>query len=407
MHSAVSSGTGPLQLLSFTHDASSDAIRLAAEQMGYTAIALHGGTVVEATAYLAQHPSPQALLVELTSQEQAAAQLDALADLLQPTTRVIVCGTIDSVRFYHWLLDIGIHEYLLQPFTETELVQALRAESPPVAHTDATAPAPKMIALIGARGGVGTTTLAVTAASMLARRGGAQTALFDADSYFGAVALTLDIEAGRGLRDALEKPERVDALFLERVMAAPLPRLSVLSAEEPLQDILHPHEAAGETILAALRSRFGFVVVDLPRQMNPLTRHVLAHADHVLVVADPQLGSLRDALRLKDYLVDGLKRPAPMLLLNRIGMVAKHALSVQDFTRHYGQAPALQLPYLTDIIAAGADGTLLLSHPKLSAALAPFEALIGTLSGLAAEDTTSAAAGRSLLARFTTREKRA
>jgi pilus assembly protein CpaE len=241
---------------------------------------------------------------------------------------------------------------------------------------------------------------------MLAKTQGLDTALFDLDSYFGAAALTLDIEAGRGLRDALEKPERVDGLFLERVMAKPFAGLSVLSGEEPLQEILHPHPTAGETILAALRHRFQAVVVDLPRQMNPLTRHVLAHADHVIIVAEPQLGPLRDALRLKDYVVDGLQRPAPLLLLNRVGMVAKHELAVKDFAKHYGSAPALQLPYLPEMVAAGADGKLPIANAKLAAALSPLAELLQTLTGAAKLETEAAKPG-SLFAKFKAKERRA
>ncbi len=377
------SGTlGKIQLLAFTHDASSDAIRIAAEQLKFTDIALHTGTIIEATAHLAKHASPAALLVEITSAESAAEQLDALADVLNPNTKVIVCGKIDSMRFYHWLMEIGIHEYLLEPFTETELVQALKAETDAAQKAKDTAPSvQKLIAVIGARGGVGTTTIAVNLAASIARDCGTESALFDLDAYFGSVALTLDIEPGRGLRDALEKPDRVDGLFLDRVMVKPFAGLSVLSGEEPLAETINAQPSAGETILASMRSKFPVIVVDMPRQMTPLSRAILAQADHVIIVAEPHLAALRDALRIKDYLIESLKRPAPLMVLNRVGMVVKHELPIKDFVKHYGHSPTIQLGYMVEAIAATADGTLLADNPKVKAALAPLRTLAARLVG--------------------------
>lgn len=396
------SGTlGHLQLLSFTHDASSDAIRQAADALKLTQVEVRDGTVVDAAVYLSQHASPAVLMVEVTSVDHASAQLDALADVLHPSTKVIVCGTIDSMRFYQWLMEIGIHEYLLAPFTESALAQAIVTPIASEASVDKpTENTPKLVALIGARGGVGTSSIAVNLAWLLASTHQRKTALFDLDPYFGSVALNLDIEPSRGLRDALEKPDRVDALFLERVMLKPHPNLSVLSSEEALHETIATQPQAGEAMLQALRSKFEMILVDLPRQMTPLTRTVLAQADLVLNVAEPQLSSLRDALRLKDYLVETLKRPAPKLLLNRIGMNSKHELSLKEFTKHYGAAPDVEVPYASEWVAATADGTLLADKPKPPAAFVPLAAFAASVNGDDEGTAVPAAAGKSLLMRW-------
>lgn len=230
---------GALELLTFTAARNSEAVELAIAQLGFSRIEIHAGGVIEASAYLAQHASPEALLVEITSTDNAAAQLDALAEVLHPMTRVIVCGTIDSVRFYHWLLEIGIHEYLLEPFSEQQLATALKKSSKARVDPTAEASADKprsLIAVIGARGGVGTTSIAVNMAGIFVQARQLPTALFDLDPYFGSVALNLDMEPGRGIRDAFEKPDRVDGLFLERVMVKPFANLALFAAEEPLAD---------------------------------------------------------------------------------------------------------------------------------------------------------------------------
>ncbi len=393
-----------MQLMAFTDAASSDTVKAVAAEMGLLRTHVAEGSVVQATEYLKQHASPEILLVAIQSADTAPLQLDALADVVNPHTKVLVTGTVDSIRFYQWLKDLGIEHYLLQPFSVGELKQAMVKGA--AKKTEAEAPtggAPKkIIAVMGARGGVGTTMIATNLGAIFAREHQLPTALIDLDPYFGSVALSMDLEPARGLRDAFEKPDRVDSLFLERVMVKPFNHLSVFGAEEPLVDPIVTQPNAGEMIFGALREKFQVMVVDVPRQMSPLTRYVLAQADHTILVAEAQITSLRDSLRIKDYLVDHLKRPAPMLLLNRVGLSAGNELSAKEFAKNFGHDITAQLPYLQEAIAATAQGELLSHTPKLNAALSPLRKIAHGVVGTAKTKETkpAAPAGGSLFARL-------
>ena len=361
------------------------------------------GTVQEATAYLKQHASPEILIVEIGTAEDAAAQLDMLANVVNPHTKVLATGKVDSIRFYQWLSDLGIDGYLLQPFAAAELKQAIAkgAIKKPESGSNQESTLHKVVAVVGARGGVGTTMLATNLAAIFARDHQLATAIIDLDPYFGSVALSLDLEAGRGLRDAFEKPDRVDALFLERVMVKPFPLLSALGAEEPLVDTVQTQPNAGEMILAALREKFQMIVVDVPRQMNSLTRFMLTQADHVIIVAEPQITSLRDSLRLHDYLVEHMKRPLPMLLLNRVGLSASNELSSKEFIKNYGHEIAAQLPFLHEAIAATGEGALMSNIAKLSPLLTPLRKIAKTIIGDTATDSEKTkTGGTSLMGRL-------
>lgn len=398
------SGTlGHVQLMLFASASNADAARTAAKELGFNHVVIEAGNVTNAAQYLAQNASPEILIVEIGTADEAPAQLDALADMVNPHTKVLATGTVDSIRFYQWLSDLGIDGYLLQPFTASELKQAIAKGSIKKLDTAETKDATpkKIIAVMGARGGVGTTMVATNLAAIFARDHEVSTALADLDPYFGSVALALDLEAGRGLRDALEKPDRVDGLFLERVMVKPLANLGILSAEEPLMDTINAQGNAGEMIFAALREKFTLMVVDLPRQMNPLTRYVLAQADHIVIVAEPQITSLRDTLRIKDYVVDTLKRTAPMVVLNRVGLSAANELSAKEFAKNYGHDVSAQLHFMQDAVAATAQGDLLNSTPKLNALLAPLRSIAKNIMGADEEEAKPAAqGGGSLLARL-------
>ncbi len=374
---------GTVQLMLYANAASGEAARVAAKELGFTQTRIEVGNVAAATEYLSANASPEILIVEIGNQDEAPAQLDKLADVVNPHTKVLATGNVDSIRFYQWLSDLGIEGYLLQPFTAEELKQAIAKGSikkTPGAQEAAAEGAKKVIAVIGARGGVGTTLVATNLAAIFARDSGIATAIVDLDPYFGCVALSVDLEPGRGLRDAFEKPDRVDALFLERVMVKPFANLSVLSAEEPLMDTVNIQPNSGEMMFAALKEKFAMMVVDVPRQMNPLTRHVLANADHVILVAEPQITSLRDSLRLKDYIVENLKRPAPMVLLNRVGLSATNELSVKEFSKNYGHEVTTHCNFVHEVVAATAEGELL-AGAKVNGVLQPLQALARELQG--------------------------
>jgi pilus assembly protein CpaE len=403
MTRAPASGTlGMVQLMVFANAASGDAAREVARELAFTQLSVQTGTVVEAAAHLAMHPSPEILLIEIGDADTAPAQLDALADMVNPLTKVIATGTTDSVRFYQWLSDLGIDGYLLQPFTAAELKTAIAKGSIKKAETaasEASKHPAQLICLIGARGGVGTTTLSVNLAALYAGEFALPTALIDIDAHFGCEALALDLMPGRGLRDALEKPDRVDALFLERVMMKPRPNLSVLSAEEPLNETISMQANAGEMILGALREKFRVIVVDMPRQMNLMTRHLLSEADHLLIVAEPHITSMRDCLRIKDLAVEQWKCSSVQVILNRIGLVKAHELSIKDFHKSYGGESALQLPYVPEVVGATALGELLANTGKTAAlysSLKEYAQQLLALEGASEPEATST----SMLARM-------
>lgn len=401
-----SGSLGTTQLMAFVGAGHAEAVRAATSALGLAKLVVESGDVTQAASYLKEHPSPEILLVEVGSVEAAPAQLDALADVVNPTTKVIVTGNSDSYRFYHWLMELGIHEYVLQPFTPEQLQRAIQ-KGAVKKEQGAQARGPnmhKLIGVMGARGGVGTSTIATNLAALIAREQQQPTALIDLDFYFGSIALGFDLEPVRGMRDALEKPDRVDAMFLERVMVKPFQPLSILAAEEPLHDTIHAQPNAGEMIFGALKEKFAVIVVDIPRQINPLTRYALAHADQMLLVTEPQLVDFRDALRIKDYLTEQLKRPAPFVVMNRVGLAGKEELPMSEFKKHYGAAAGIKIPYMPEAFTASTQGELLIDYPKLKGALAPLHKLAAQIAG--AETDADAVEkekkpSASLLARFT------
>ena len=264
-------------------------------------------------------------------------------------------------------MDIGIANYLLQPFTMSALQaiydKALTPTTSSVLVGDAKKEA-KVISIIGTRGGVGSTMLAVNLSWILAKQHKQKVALLDLDPQVGTVAMALDLEPGRGMRDALEKPDRIDSLFMDRVMVRYDDNLSILSAEEPLEEMIISSEAASEALIRETRKKFSHVIIDVPRQMSPFTRHVLKTSDTVIVLTETTVPGLRDALRLSDYFKDHLKIRQPLFVANREGVAGKHHMSKSDFEKSLGAEISYVIPFVMDVYGATNTGEALLESSK-------------------------------------------
>ena len=136
-----------------------------------------------------------------------------------------------------------------------------------------------MIVFVGSRGGVGTTTTAVSCAWLLAEERGERIALVDLDLHFGTIALKLDTDPGSGLCEALEQPSRIDSLFIERAMVKVTDNLRVLAAEASAAQHLIVDAGAVDMLLYELRRKFARIVVDLPRGATPIQRVVLGRGE--------------------------------------------------------------------------------------------------------------------------------
>ena len=194
----------------------------------------------------------------------------------------------------------------------------------------------QVVAFIGSRGGVGTTTTAVACAWLLAEQHQAPTMLLDLDLHFGTVALKLDIEPGSGLCEALEQPSRIDALFVDRATVKVTDRLRVLAAEASVAETLIVDAGAIDVLLYELHRKFAWVVVDLPRWVTPTQRVVLGAANRVVVVCERSLDGLRDTIRLQTFLRE--HAPQCQVLLIDSGAAAERAgIGKAEFEKAVGK----------------------------------------------------------------------
>ena len=369
--------------------------RLAAQLGWRDAVIGQGGIAAAAQAIDAAAP-PGLLVIDISDNDDPLGAMDALAEICPPATRVVTVGTSNDIMLYRRLLAMGVVDYLHKPVAADALHEALLQASRPVERI-AAAPATRaarVIAFIGARGGVGTTTLATAIGWCLGEEQQQRVALLDLDLQFGNVALGLDLEPGRGLREALEHPERIDGLFVSGAMTG-TPRLRVLAAEEPLDD--HPllDPSSVDPLLAALNDDFDCVIVDVPRALDGMARRLLARADATVIVGDFSLAAMRDTHRL--IVLTAVLRPgvAPIVLVNRAGALARGEIDHAAFEKGIGRKIDCVIPYdAKAAVAMAQHGKPLPAVAQSSKAAAALRRLAVTLSG------NEAAKPRSLLKRW-------
>ncbi len=366
--------------LAFTNDSESAAVlKQFALKQGWGEAVILQGDIDTASAFLKTNASPKVLCVDIPSAEAAPAALDRLADVCDPGIKVIVSGKINEYSFYCWLVEVGISNYLLKPFTPAALETAYgkSVEVPAAAHAPAAEVKKdgKIISVFGSRGGVGASTIAVNLAWLLAHKLEQKTALLDFDPQLGTAALALDLEPGRGLREALEKPDRIDGLFMDRVMVRLDDQLSILSTEESLEENVAASAAAAEALFKQTRPKFSHVVVDLPRTLSPYTRYALGHSDHIICVTEYTIMGLRESLRYLEYCRDVLKVPLPIFVGSRVGMAGKHQMPQPEFEKGLGQKVAYNIPFILDAHAAATAGELLVETTKNAPAIKALHSL--------------------------------
>jgi pilus assembly protein CpaE len=260
--------------------------------------AIEGGLDI-ALAQLQAGYRPVMLLLDITGSTTPVADVTAAVAAGGAGLRVIAVGEVNDVHLFRELIAAGAGDYLVKPLNPYALGVALADGVRPLTPVAGTARLGKTLVFMGARGGVGATTAAVSTAWLLAHQHSQRTALIDLDLYFGTVALSLDLDPGRGLREALEQPSRIDGLFIERAMVKESDRLSVLSAEEPMQDDAIFDPSAIDILLHEVRQKFDWIVIDLPRGATMMQRIALTTATHVAIVCDQSLAGLRDAMRVQ------------------------------------------------------------------------------------------------------------
>jgi pilus assembly protein CpaE len=326
-------------------------LRQALSDLGVDDAEFTKGTVETATAALASQASPRLLVVDICGIEDPLARIDELAARCEPDVNVVAIGERNDIILYRHLRGAGVTEYFFKPLVR-DMVKRVCNNILIGGHDDKSANARggKLIFVLGVRGGVGATTIAANAAWRLAEKGQRWVMLVDMDLQNGDAALQLDATPSHALREALEKPERVDKLFLERGTLHANQRLDLLASLESLGESLPLKVDTVLSLIDKLLHRYRFIFIDLPGYAAVQLIRVLHQPSTCVLVSNASLASARELVRWRDWIGPNTPERRTMHVLNMSG--ADGALPEAEFIRAAGRAPDVTIAYDRGIATA-------------------------------------------------------
>jgi pilus assembly protein CpaE len=298
-------------------------------RLGKTHVTVHMGGGAAAIAHYQENPTPNLIILESQrSRAELLGELDELAQSCDPGTKVVVVGRTNDVVLYRDLMKRGISEYLVAPVAPFELMECLSG----LYNNPDSDPVGQVLAFIGAKGGVGSSTICHNVAWTLSEALETELVIADMDLAFGTTGLDFNQDPVQGIADALQNPDRLDEVLLDRLLTACSKHLSIFAAPVVLDRDYDMSPEGCETVIDVVRQNVPFVAVDLPHSWAPWTKRLLLQADEIVITAIPDLANLRNAKNLVDLLKTARKNDSmPHLVLNMANMQKRPEITPKEF----------------------------------------------------------------------------
>ena len=360
-HVAIQVFSETSQVMAIVEEASHD------RRMAKAQLRIQAGGVAAAVEAYRDAPTPNVIVIETVSDGHGLlGHLDELAGYCDEGTRVVVIGHVNDVPLYRELIRRGVSEYLVVPITVLGFIQALsEIFSNPTAK-----PVGRSIAVIGAKGGVGASTIAHNLSHTIARDLEVETVIVDLDLPFGTAGLDFNQDPPQGIMEAAFDPARVDSNMIERLLSRCAPQLNLMAAPSSLERVYDFSVETFESVTDALRATVPAIVFDVPHMWTGWTRNMLIRSDEIVVVASPDLANLRNAKNLIDTLT--LARPndpRPRLVFNQVGMPKRPEISVQEFSKALDCEPLASFSFDANLFGTANNNGQMISdlQPKSKA----------------------------------------
>ena len=313
------------ELASVVSDAAGD------RRMDKAHVKVHMGGAPAAIEAYRTAPTPNLIVLEVgPDRSKLHSDLDDLAQFCDAGTKVVIVGRTNDIALYRELMARGISEYLVMPLDVLDFIRAVST-----LYTGQGAdPLDRVIAFVGAKGGVGSSTIAHNVGWSIARDLEVETVIVDMDLAYGTAGLDFNQDPPQGISDAVFAPDRVDANMIDRLLSKCSDHLSLLAASATLDRVYDFEDTAFDAIFDILRASVPCIIVDMPHVWTSWSKRVLTAADDVVVVASPDLANLRNAKGLLDIL--RASRPndhKPRLVMNNVGVLKRPEIELKDFTK--------------------------------------------------------------------------
>jgi pilus assembly protein CpaE len=351
-------------------------------RMAKVSLKISSASVAAAASMFASAPTPNLLILETSAQPgDIMDELAPLAEVCDPSTKVIIVGRYNDIPLYRELIRNGISEYMVGPVGMADVLNAMAA----IFIDPDAEPLGRSIAFIGAKGGVGSSTIAHNCAFDISSLFQTEVILADLDLPYGTANIDFDQDPPQGLSEAIFAPERLDEVFLDRLLAKCSEHLSLLAAPSMLDRAYDLERGAFQPVLEVLQRSAPVTVLDVPHAWSEWTRTLLSEVDELVITAVPDLANLRNAKNM----IDALKklRPndkPPHLILNQVGMPKRPEIAPADFCEPLGVEPVAIIPFDAQLFGTAANsGRMIAEMDRKSPTAETFSQIAHLVTGRA------------------------
>ena len=346
-----------------------ETIQFAAEdrRLSKAHVSVHMGGINAAIQHYRESPTPNLIIVESSqNRDEMLEGLDELATSCDAGTKVIVVGHTNDVQLYRALLKRGVSEYLVAPIHPVQMMESISnlynsPDAEPVGH---------IYAFIGAKGGVGSSTVCHNASWTVSEMLNNNVVVADLDMAFGTTGLDFNQDPVQGIAEALSSPERLDEVLLDRLLTKCSEHLSIFAAPVVLDRDYDLSAEACEMVLDVVRLNVPYVTVDLPHLWTSWTKRVLLQADEVVITAAPDLANLRNAKNIIDLLKQTRKNDnLPHLVMNMTNIPKRPEISVKEFEQALGLTAKCEIEFDIETFGEAANNGQMIEelNPKARA----------------------------------------
>jgi len=338
-----------------------------------------GGPAAAVEAFRAS-PTPNIIVLEAVADPATlVAHLESLSESCDAGTKVVVIGHVNDVQLYRDLIRRGVSEYLIAPLEPLDVLRTLsELYIAPEARNLG-----RVIAVIGAKGGVGASTVAHNVSWAIARNLDASTVVVDLDIAFGTAGLNFNQDPPQGIAEAVFAPERLDSNMLDRLLSRCSDNLALLAAPAILDRTVDLDEDALEQLLELLRASVPCIILDVPHQWSAWVKRTVLGADEIVIVAEPELASLRNAKNLVD--LSRATRPndaVARLVLNRVGVPKRPEINTAEFSKALGIDVLSTVPFDAQLFGTAANNGQMIAEVQAgSKATEAFTQIASALTG--------------------------
>ncbi len=361
-------------------------------RMSKAHLKVHMGGIPTAIEFYQTAPTPNLIILESRREpKEIIGLLAQLSEYCDPTSKVVVIGHYNDVWLYRELVRSGISEYVVAPISMADIVSVISS----IFVDPEAEPLGRSVAFVGAKGGVGSSTIAHNVAWAMSTLFKNEVVVADLDLPFGTANINFDQDPAQGIAEAVFAPERIDEVYLDRLLAQCAEHLSLLAAPSSLDRVYDFDPDAFQQIIDTAQRTAPMLVLDIPHVWNGWTRSTLIQADEVVITATPELANLRNTKNLVDTLKKLRPNDAPpKLIVNQVGVPKRPEISAADFAEPLGLTPMAIIPFDAQFFGTAANnGRMLGEMDAKNSAVATINEIAHVLTGRSEIKTKKKAPG--------------